>query len=110
MKISIAEICFLLYIKYINACNMSSSSGHKIFDKENDGIEDIENIAIPDDVGEINFDQNLITRVPKNVFKDFPNIGAIRFQHNLIHIIEDESFVNAPSLQALSFHNNKLRM
>ncbi len=108
MKISVAEICLLLYIKLTNACNGSSSSGHVIFDNENNGIEDIENIKIPDDAEEINFDQNFITRVPNNVFKDLPNIGAIRFQYNLIHIIEDESFVNAPSLQALSFHNNKL--
>ncbi len=98
-----------MYLAHITLfCVLCIISEQTTFDKSGQGVTNVTAHPIPGGTTNFKFNDNFITFVPTNYFRNLSNLYSIYLQKNLISDIEDTAFSEVPSLRRVYLLYNKL--
>ncbi len=86
------------------------TSGTTIFDKRKEGITNMTGYPIPANTTKVKFGDNEISHIPKDYFKNIPNLTHIIIPDNVISSIDDHAFALVPSVTHINLGHNKLKL
>ncbi len=89
---------------------VSVCDGIVSFDRSGLGLSMIMNNSIPWNTTHVNFEQNLISHIYADYFKNLSELVYISFHDNLISDIEDYSFVVVHTVKEIDLSKNKLSL